>query len=211
MKKNSVLLLVILLSIFSSSYLTAQERKVEKRVKVIVSDGTGTDVMTDTSFTDIREVDSLRLKDGSTLYLNSDESGEKGSVRKKIFITSSAGREDKSGSREITVTATDSSGSDGFPEKHIVREIVINDGAGHGEKKSENYVYVSRDRKNSLNDSDRVDVWSSDNNDIDMHSDRTKYVIAKDGIVVTIEGDDEAKVQEIRKSIEEKLNIKTDK
>ena len=36
---------------------------------------------------------------------------------------------------------------------------------------------------------------------------KTKYVIAKDGMVISIEGNDEAKVKEIVKDVESKLGV----
>ena len=36
---------------------------------------------------------------------------------------------------------------------------------------------------------------------------KTKYVIAKDGMVVTIEGNDEAKAKEILKDVESRLGV----
>ncbi len=42
------------------------------------------------------------------------------------------------------------------------------------------------------------------------NADASKYIIAKDGMVITVEGNDEAKAKEIIKLIEDKLNIKSE-
>jgi hypothetical protein len=39
---------------------------------------------------------------------------------------------------------------------------------------------------------------------------KTKYVIAKDGMVVTVEGNDETKAKELVKEIEAKLGVKSE-
>lgn len=39
------------------------------------------------------------------------------------------------------------------------------------------------------------------------NADRSRYVIAKDGMVVTIEGSDEAKTKALAKEIEDKLGV----
>jgi hypothetical protein len=41
-------------------------------------------------------------------------------------------------------------------------------------------------------------------------SDATKYVVAKDGVIVTVESDDEEKAQEIIKLIQDKLGVKNE-
>ena len=45
----------------------------------------------------------------------------------------------------------------------------------------------------------------------DYDTDVTKYIIAKDGVVVTVESDDEEKAKEIIEEIENKLGVKKEK
>ncbi len=47
--------------------------------------------------------------------------------------------------------------------------------------------------------------------EFDHDTDNTKHIIAKNGIVVTIEGSDEAKINELVKEIEKSLDIDKDK
>ena len=44
----------------------------------------------------------------------------------------------------------------------------------------------------------------------DSSEEKSRYVIAKDGIVVTVEGKDEAKTKAFAKEIEEKLGVKSE-
>ena len=55
-------------------------------------------------------------------------------------------------------------------------------------------------------------IRSGSKEDIDNDStvEKTRFVIAKDGMVVTIEGKDEAKVKELAKEIESKLGVNTE-
>jgi hypothetical protein len=68
------------------------------------------------------------------------------------------------------------------------------------------YVYINEDKesgkKGEKNFGVRVTTDEKDNN-LEM----TKYVLAKDGMVVTIEGNDEEKAKELIKEVEAKLGI----
>ena len=50
------------------------------------------------------------------------------------------------------------------------------------------------------------DVYVSENEN-ESTTEKARYVIAKDGMVVTIEGNDEAKAKELVKEIENKLGV----
>jgi len=66
---------------------------------------------------------------------------------------------------------------------------------------NENYTitYSSNSTSNSKEDFDN-----------DSTVEKTRFVIAKDGMVVTIEGNDEAKAKELAKEIETKLGVNTE-
>jgi len=51
---------------------------------------------------------------------------------------------------------------------------------------------------------------TKEDGDNDSLADKTRIVIAKDGMVVTIEGNDEAKAQELAKEVENKLGINSE-
>ena len=84
------------------------------------------------------------------------------------------------------------------------------DGSGHV------YVYTSSDDKGQKKDFKTITVVSSDDgtwsekdkDSFESSEDVTRSIIAKDGIVVTVEGKDEEKVKELVKEIHQKMGIK---
>jgi hypothetical protein len=179
MKRSRILLIVLFASFLPLSFLNGQEKKIERKIKVVVDDKSGSKVVIDTTFCGNYAIDSVRLKDGSIVYIgqeNTEIQHTPGSVKKHIFITSDDNKPGGKERREITVISTDSLD---WQEFH---------GKDHG---------------------DKLDVYVSDD-DFDQNTDMTKYVIAKNGIVVSIEGNDEAKIKELIKVIEAKLDVKSD-
>ena len=75
-----------------------------------------------------------------------------------------------------------------------------------GESKGGRYIYINEENKSIKNGEKTFDVKViSDEKDNQMEM--TKYVIAKDGMVISIEGNDEAKVKDLIKDIEAKLGV----
>jgi hypothetical protein len=79
----------------------------------------------------------------------------------------------------------------------------------NGDKTESRYIYVNDDNMDSSAGDDVFDIMISDE-DFDNNVETTKYVIAKDGITVSVEGSDDAKVKEIVKEIEKKLDVSGD-
>lgn len=75
-----------------------------------------------------------------------------------------------------------------------------------GKNTGRQYVYINKGKAVSHSGDGKFDVFVSDDV-IDNETDKTKYVIAKNGIVVSIEGNDEAKIKELVKEIENRLEI----
>lgn len=125
----------------SVALVSAQDKKTEQRIKVIVEDGSGKKVIIDTVYKDTPAPDSIKLKDGTVIFMKHE--------------------------------------GDGADTRH-------------GEKV--NVIMRS----------------SKENGDNDSSADETRIVIAKDGMVVTIEGNDEAKAQELAKEIENKLGVNSE-
>ena len=145
--------IIILLIPFSLAL--GQDKKSEQKVKIIVDDGSGSKVIIDTVYKDSSAPDSMKLKDGTVIYLkhSGEESDREHPDRKKhILITSSS--EDKETGKTVD-------------------------------------VYVSENENEST-------------------TEKARYVIAKDGMVVTIEGNDEVKAKELAKEIENKLGVKNE-
>jgi hypothetical protein len=180
------------------SVIKAQEKKTEQKIKIITDDGSGKKVVIDTVFTG-KSPDSLRLKDGSTIYIkHGSEDGDMihSEGAHQIFVTSSADGKEGNKTSEITIIQSDSlSAGDG--EAIFYSNAGESNGAFH-------YKVVSKSTKNE-GGSDKF-IWV-DNDDT---SDKSRYVIAKDGIVITIEGKDEAKTKALAKEIEEKLGVNSE-
>ena len=91
----------------------------------------------------------------------------------------------------------------------------------HGSGTEKMTVIVTTDGKEPKKDYKTFTVVSSDSstwtekvevadNDRDSSAEKTRYVIAKDGMVVSVEGSDEAKVKDLIKEIENKMGVNPD-
>jgi len=97
----------------------------------------------------------------------------------------------------------DDSESDKKPGKQIRVIAHVDENGGNNEQ---HYVYVNSDKVVGHIGDEKIAITVNDD-DFDSDLDRTKYVIAKNGITVSIEGDDEEKVKELAQEIEKKLDI----
>ncbi len=75
-----------------------------------------------------------------------------------------------------------------------------------GDNTESQYIYINDDKVVRDISDDKFDIRVSDD-EFDNDTDRTKYVIAKNGITVSVEGDDEVKVKELVKEIEKRLDV----
>ena len=128
--------------------VSGQNKKSEQKIKVIVDDGSGTKVIIDTVYKDTPAPDSIKLNNGTVIYMKHHGEG--------------TGSGHHRGNEHYTVT------------------------------------YSSNSTSNSREDFDN-----------DSTGEKTRIVIAKDGMVVTIEGNDETKAKELAKEIETKLGVNT--
>jgi hypothetical protein len=179
-----------LILIIPLSMVAGQGMKSEQKIKIIVDDGSGAKIVIDTVFNDTAEPDSIKLKDETVIYLKHhiDETDIRHhDGQKHIFVTASAdGKDDGKGGGKYKVI-TRSSGE-------------------HGDK--EEIIYINTGKVCDKETEETFDVYVS-NNDNESTVEKTRYVIAKDGMVVTIEGNDEAKVKELAKEIENKPGVKS--
>jgi ABC-type Na+ efflux pump permease subunit len=81
----------------------------------------------------------------------------------------------------------------------------MSDEGGKGEK----YIYINEGKVPEKEIEKTFDVYVS-NDDRDSTVEMTKYVIAKDGLVVTVEGKDETKAKDLVDEIRNKMGIKND-
>jgi hypothetical protein len=108
------------------------------------------------------------------------------------------------------VIFTGHSGDDAIMKTHGGNEhvfVTISSDAGEDRKEVREITVVSSDSLTLKESGKQSKVYLySDNKE--SSDEKTRYVIAKDGMVVTVEGSDEAKVKELIKEIEKKLEVK---
>lgn len=129
----------VVILLFLPVNLEAQEVKTEKKIKIIIDEGSGKKVIIDTVITDNSDIETIKTADGKIIRISSD-------------------------SKDLEAK-----------------------GAGTHLEKSYNVIVTSDD---------------------EATVEKTRYVVAKDGMVVTVEGEDEAKARELMKVIEEHLGVK---
>jgi hypothetical protein len=169
---KNLLLILLALSVPISAAI-GQDKKTEKKIKVIIDDGSGSKTVIDTTFTNSPLPDSVILKNGRVIYF------------------AGSGKEEMTGKspEKVLVTVT-STGSDEKNKEQTV--IVTSDDATWNQK---------------VNDGEKTYNIRIKHDDNDSETEMTKYVIAKDGVVVTVESNDEAKAKDLIKEIENKLGV----
>jgi hypothetical protein len=223
MKRTKIILQVLFFSFLPLSLLCGQEKKNEEKIKIVVADKSGTKVILDTTFTNIDKLDSIKLKDGTIVYIGKHPDEKSMPGNKQIYIKSPDDKNAKKISREVTVISSD---SDELPEldEKIGDNIVVyshsgdkNTGHGKGykvithvgkdgEKSEMKYIYINADKEAGQNSDEKFDVRINED-EFEHDTGNTKHVIAKNGVVVTIEGNNEAQINELVKEIERKLDI----
>jgi hypothetical protein len=210
------------------SIVVGQEKKTEQKIKIIVDDGSGKKVVLDTLFSDGQIRDSITLKDGKTIFIGHLEKNEDiadNENNEHVYVNvSDDGRETRKVVKRITVVSSDSSGAatrgdnddiyvfdesetiegtPGLQEKHF--SWMDSDDNGSGDK-----VIVINDKKILKHRDGETIRYKIRSEDGRSDSERTKYVITKNGMVITVEGSDYDKVKNLVKEIEGKLDAKKD-
>lgn len=182
MKRISIAATMLLIaSMIPFANSAGQEKKTEKKVKVVIADASGDKVLIDTVFTGDAVSDSIVMKDGKVVILHSRGDKLTGSHDGKgtVHVFTSAGDEKEgSSSKSFSWVSADDPSKD---KKIIVvdEDITVPPGTGK--------VFISSTRKKE-------------------DSENTRYVISRDGIKVTVEGSDYAKVKKIVDEIESTLD-----
>jgi hypothetical protein len=178
--------------------VAGQDKSREQKIKVIVNDGSGSRVVIDTIYKDSQAPDSIKIKDGTVIYIKNHPGDEmdinQDDGRKQFFVTySSDGKDNRRGSREITVISSDS--------------IHVNKDGG-----SNHITYYNNSKSTNSSDREIEDTFDEyvSNGDNGSVVEKSRFVIARDGIVVTVEGNDEAKTKALVKEIENKMGVKND-
>ncbi|MGD0583866.1 MAG: hypothetical protein ABR974_13090 [Bacteroidales bacterium] len=168
---------------FLSSLAGAQEKKEQQKIKIVVADSEGTKVVIDTTFSGSSIPDSITLKNGSVFYIKNGCHG--------LPVP------DKMGQKEENITVKVSS------------DVNVSAGDKGGDKHRMVYYYVNNSGGGNKDEGDKYNIRvSSDEPDTDIE--KSSYVIAKDGMVVTIEGGNEEKVRELAAVIESAMGVNKD-
>jgi len=230
-RTGKIAFVAVLAALLLSSQAGAQEKKEQQKIKIVVADNAGTKVVIDTTFAGGTTPDSITLKDGNVIYIKSGNTDMNGSdmansVTKKVYVTvTDDGKDDKKIRKEITVIAGDSASFDQKGDGGKV--IIIKDGktmaessytiTGSADVKTEGksgnktvYYYVSSDKDGQKGSPEKFNIEVNSDAPNVKDTEKSSYVIARDGIVVTIEGGTEEQVKELASVIESKLGVKKD-
>jgi hypothetical protein len=198
--------------------ISGQDKKTEKKIKVVIADKDGEMTIIDTTFTGDSMPHSLTLKEGKVVYLASPGEGmvhlKSAGGKGTIYVTCT---EDEDGTvshqNKVIVMSGDNGEWTIMPSTGVKHIYAKADTDGEPEKTEKHIIVKSESNKDAVwKDADgrtfHVTVDSDKDSDIDTNSDVTKYVIAKDGVVVTVESNDEDKAKEILEVLEKELKIK---
>jgi hypothetical protein len=177
-------------------FLTAsgQDKKNEQKIKIVIADDSGTRTVMDTTFTGDKMPETITLENGKVIHLSKHgadvEDNDTDSKGNQVFVTVSSDSEGDNTAKKHIIIA---SSGDKPHEWQVEKSVTISDGDVIKHEGGKSFSVVVSD------------------NDEQSDSDATKYIIAKDGVVVTIQSDDEAKAMELKKVIESKLGVDNDK
>jgi hypothetical protein len=206
--------------LFTTIVLNAQEKDKEKHLKIVVIDNAGNKTQLDTLIKGDMNSDSIKLKNGETIYLSS--MGNPGRTLRHessgtmIVAHSSNEKNSKDKQKKVLIISDDGDSTKVIEENNV---IIVKGGKHVVSTGGEGYVWTSRDggsgskyvyidESKSTGDKKEKTIEFSYNTDKKGNSnEKSKYVIAKDGIVVTVEGDDEAKAKEIIEDVKAKLGV----
>jgi hypothetical protein len=198
----------LIICLIPFSLIKGQDKKSEQKIKIILTDDTGTKVIIDTLIKDGSLNDSIRLSNGKVILIGHQEhvsvmKHDDGDEHMTVTVTSD-GKESKKEYKTITIVSSDTANRTEMTKSGKV--IVMSSDEG---KKVEKIVYINEGKSMDKDLDKTFDVYIS-TDDKDSYVEKTRYVIAKDGIVVSVEGNDEAKVKDLIKEIENKMGVKSE-
>lgn len=220
MKRISKVLLLIVLTVFVPlSMISGQDKKTEQKVKVVISDKDGEMTVIDTTFTGDPMPHSITLKNGKVVYLASPGEGmvhlKSAGGKGNIYVTCSEDEEGTLSHQEkVIVVSGDNAEWTIMPSTGSKQHIYAYADADGDTEKTEKHIIVKSDsHKDAVwEDADgrtfHVTVDTGKDSPADTNIDVTKYVIARDGVVITVESNDEDKAKEILEDLEKKLDKK---
>jgi hypothetical protein len=226
--KRIIKIAFITLIICSIPILTiaGQDKSDMKHIKVVVVDKSGNKTELDTLLKECPIADSIKLKNGDIIYLrkhgtmaeittgaeghdcdmfvtvNSDNEGKEKIVKKYTIVADDSTKIIKDGEAEDIIVIKRG--------KHFVEgkggDVMVWSSDKTGSKGG-NVIYINEGKEDLKKDKKifNVEVTTDDSG---KEVEKTKYVLAKDGMVISIEGNDEAKVKDLVKDIESKMGVK---
>lgn len=224
-RRATIIVSFVIICLISVSAVSAQGKKSEQKIKIIVSDESGTKVMIDTLIKDGNINDSIKLRDGKVIFIgNNDDlvNVKHHNSPDHVWVTvSDDGNKSEKMTKSMTIIASDSAIINDSDEGGKV--MIVSSNGYSGEGGNVQYRVISSDSKNKgakgekiiyINDSKAADNHMEKRYDVRTESDEneseeysTRSIVAKDGIVVTVEGNDEAKVKELVKEIQQKMGV----
>jgi hypothetical protein len=226
MKKISkILVLVVLALALPLTSAFCQEKKTEKKVRIIIDDGSGVKTIVDTTFINSPAPDSIVIKDGEVIYLNEPcKDTPEGKKCKKMTVTVTADNKDgKDMVKTIIVNGGDADLNSSGTEAGHSHVYAISDAEAIETNPGKNVYVITRkadsdgdgihtvaimkDGKSLTGEEKLVEIEENGKN---VKDDMTKYIVARDGMVVTVESNDEAKAKDLIKLIESNLDTQKD-
>jgi hypothetical protein len=193
----TIIMSIVFLGAMPFSATNAQEKKIEKKIKIVVSDGPGTEIILDTLIKDSEINDSIIVKGGKTVFIR--HSGDEKVIKhsgdaENVYVYVSS--DDKEESKDAKTISVVSSGSGTHIEKGNNTKVIV----------------MNKDLKSAGNSNTHYSIITTDSDgesNPDSTDELTRSIIAKDGMVVTVEGKDEEKVNELVKEIQNKMGVKS--
>ena len=226
MKRISEFTLAVLLILFTSVAVTnAQESKSNRQVKVIVEDKEGTKVIIDTTFKGIVNIDTIKTKDGKMIFIGSHDGsdlkvGTHGKNKGMIYVSTKTGDVtwDLNEAKEIRIITGDSirvikggsaghviimKGGEPIAEAqagNMISWVVSEKGYGG------NLVHINEDGLSGIKEGEQIFNVEVITDNKGQSTEKSSYVIARDGMVISVEGDDETKVKKMGELIESRID-----
>jgi hypothetical protein len=218
--------ITLIICLIPTVTLKGQDKSTTKHIKVVVVDKSGNKTELDTLLKECPMADSIRLKNGDMIYIgkhgtmaesmtgagghncemsmtiNSDNEGKEKIVKKYKIVAGDSTKTIKDGEDEDIIVLKKG--------KHIVEgkggDIMVWSSDKTGSKGG-NVIYINEGKEDYKNGEKTFDLQVT-TDDSGNEVEKTKYVLAKDGMVISIEGNDEAKVKDLVKDIESKMGVK---
>jgi ABC-type Na+ efflux pump permease subunit len=181
-----------ILCLLPLSMVIGQGEKSEKKIKIVVIDDSGKKVVIDTLIKDNGNIDSVILKDGK----------ETSKMVKEVRVVCCDSMKMKKEIKDNNYCCDHSKfDNERNYEHHRMMRYSDRDENMRGEK-----VIVIRDGDKSDKAKAEADNYRSRTGKSESNTEKTKYVISRDGLMISVEGDDYSKVKELVKVIENKLD-----